>query len=99
MSRSTRNARRKSGSPRRPPSIAQSLQDLSDNPLGIELSRERAVEMRCGERDLIFLFTRDYVEQGIQRAFEKKVVAGVVAVRCSPSRRLLAQVRCVGATF
>ena len=67
--------------PAAPETIIKSLQELSANPFGIEPSRERAVEMRCGDRELVFLFNRDFVEQAFCELFERKAVAGIVAVR------------------
>jgi hypothetical protein len=67
--------------PATPETLAQSLRDLAANPLGIELAREGAVEMRCDNRELVFLFNRELVEQGMPRLFERKAVAGIVAVR------------------
>jgi hypothetical protein len=67
--------------PAAPETLIKSLQELSANPFGIEPSRERAVEMRCGDRELVFLFNRELVEQDGLRLFERKAVAGIVAVR------------------
>ncbi|HJQ33107.1 MAG TPA: HEAT repeat domain-containing protein [Pyrinomonadaceae bacterium] len=61
--------------------LAKSLQDLATNPLGIELARERAVEMHCGDRELVFLFNRELSKQPGTRLFEEKAVVGLVAVR------------------
>lgn len=61
--------------------ITKGLRDLTANPLGIELSGERAVELRCGDREMVFLFNRDVLGQDVPRLFERKAVAGLVAVR------------------
>lgn len=67
--------------PPRPDALSRALRDLTVNALGVELSPERAVEMRCGERELMLLFNRELVEREGLRLFERKAVVGVVAVR------------------
>ena len=67
--------------PASPETLNKGLQELSANSIGIELAREHAIEMRCGDRELVFFFNRELVGQDLARLVGRKAVAGLVAVR------------------
>lgn len=65
--------------PGRPGDVAEAVRDLSAGPLKVTLSQEHAVQAQCGDRQFLFLFEREFLQQPPEQLLRKKAAPAVVA--------------------